>query len=38
MEGGKNVYRTGPGHMTKMAAMRIKEEILQKSYPEPEFL
>ena len=38
-EGGTKVYITGPGHMTKMAAMPIYGKNLQKSSsPEPEVL
>ena len=38
-EGGTKVYISGPGHMTKMAAMPIYSKNLQKSSsPEPEVL
>ena len=38
-EGGTKVYRKGPGHMTKMAAMPINGKNLKKSFsPEPEVL
>ena len=38
-EGGTKVYRNGPGHMTKIAAMPIYGKKLKKySSPEPEVL
>ena len=37
-EGGMKVYISGPGHMTKMAAMPIYVKNLKKSSPEPEVL
>ena len=38
-EGGTKVYIHGPGHMTKMTAMRIYGKDLKKSSsPEPEVL
>ena len=32
-KGGTNVYINGPGHMTKMAAMRIYGKNFKKSFP-----
>ena len=38
-EGGRKVYKNGPGHMIKMAAMPIYGKNLKKSSsPEPEVL
>ena len=38
-EGGTKVYKNGPGHMTKMAAMPIYGKNLKKSSsPEPEVI
>ena len=34
-DGGMKVCSTGPGHMTKMAAMPIYGKNLKKSSPEP---